>query len=61
MEKTLMSLLNEIAVNTDPLSLALDDHHLLAEMAILEVMKFLIHQQPHPLHFSVSARSEMGS
>jgi ATP/maltotriose-dependent transcriptional regulator MalT len=45
MEKTLSSLLNEVAVKTDPLSVALDDYHLLAETAIVEVMEFLIHQQ----------------
>lgn len=49
MEKTLTSVLNEIAVKVDPLSLALDDYHLLADTAILEVMEFLIHQRPHSL------------
>jgi hypothetical protein len=47
-------------VKTDPLLLALDDYHLLAETEILEVMKFLIHQHPHPLRCSVSSSPEMG-
>lgn len=48
-DNLLIALLKEITLRIDPLILVLEDYHLLADTAILEVMEFLIHQQPHSL------------
>lgn len=57
-EQALTALLNEIALRKDPLILVLDDYHLLAEAAILEVMKFLLHHQPAQLHLVLTTRED---
>jgi LuxR family maltose regulon positive regulatory protein len=57
-EKVLTTLLNEIALRTDPLILVLDDYHLLTETAILEVMEFLLLHQPPLLHLVLTTRED---
>lgn len=57
-EKVLTGSLNEIATRTDPLILVLDDLHLLTEPAILEVIRFLLDHQPHPLHLVLTTRED---
>jgi LuxR family maltose regulon positive regulatory protein len=57
-EKVLTGLLNEIGISTDPLILVLDDYHLLTEVAILEVVRFLLDHQPQQLHLVLTTRED---
>jgi len=57
-EKVMTALLNEITLRIDPLILVLDDYHLLAEAAILEVMEFILHHQPPQLHLVLITRED---
>lgn len=57
-EKVMTALLNEIALRSDPLVLVLDDCHLLTEVAIMEVMEFLLHHQPPRLHLVLTTRED---
>jgi LuxR family transcriptional regulator, maltose regulon positive regulatory protein len=57
-EKSLIALLNEIALRSEPLILVLDDVHLLNEAAILEVIEFLLHHQPPQLHLVLVSRED---
>ena len=58
MDKILTGLLNEISLRKDLVILVLDDYHLLNEVAILEVMEFLIDHLPPQLHLVLTTRED---
>jgi LuxR family transcriptional regulator, maltose regulon positive regulatory protein len=57
-EKVLTALLNEIALQKDPLLLVLDDVHLLEEPSVLKAIEFLLHHQPAQLHLALTTRED---
>ena len=57
-ESVLNALLNDLCAENTPLSLVLDDYHLITERAVHEAMTYLLEHLPAPVHFVIASRTD---
>ena len=57
-ESILTKLVNDLAAVSQPITLVLDDYHVIVEPEIQEMMLFVLENQPIQMHIVISSRSD---